>query len=220
MLSIILAFLLTNPQIYCYEKKGSNMIIKLPPFSTKGNISLEEAILKRRSIRSFKEDELSLNEISQILWSAQGITKKTDYINLRSAPSAGAIYPITVFVVKKDGVFEYLPEEHSLKPITQKDIRTELSKASLNQRFIEKAPLSLILCADYSKITKKYANRGIQYAHIEVGHIAQNINLQAVALGLGSVCVGAFEDEKVSKVAFLPSSCRPIYIIPIGKPKQ
>jgi SagB-type dehydrogenase family enzyme len=215
MLNLILILLSMGYQIH--TKEVSSMIIELPSPSTKGKVSVEEAISKRRSIRNFKENDLSLNEISQILWSAQGITKKTSYLNLRAAPSAGAIYPITVFLIKKDGVFEYLVEKHSIKLISQKDIREKIAEASFNQNFISKAPISLILCANYSKITQKYGKRGIRYADIEVGHIAENIHLQAVSLELGSVPVGAFDDEKISEILSLPKDLKPVYIIPIGR---
>lgn len=197
--------------------EGGKMI-DLPLPSYKGDISLEEAIVKRRSIRRFENKELTLVEISQLLWAAYGITDKKN--NLRSSPSAGAIYPMEIFLVKSDGVFKYLPDEHKLRLINNIDIRRDLAKASFNQGFILQAPISIVICAVYSKIKSRYGERGVRYAHLEAGHIAQNIQLQSVALGLGSVCVGAFDDKRVLELLGGFSQCSPLYIIPVGYPKK
>lgn len=217
---IIFCFLmLICPDIYAKGKTmTSNKIIELSSPTVKGSVSVEEAILKRRSIRSFSSKELSLNQISQILWSAQGITGKKSGFAFRSAPSAGALYPMEVYIAKTDGIFHYLPQGHKLEMISTKDVRKELARASWEQDFIYQAPVDMVLCAVYSRITSKYGERGIRYAHIEAGHIAENIHLQAVSLGLGSVPVGAFDDDEVQKALSLPSDCEPLYVIPVGYP--
>ena len=216
---IIFCFLaLIYSDIYAMEKTMTgSKIIELSSPTLKGSVSVEEAILKRRSIRSFSSKELSLNQISQILWSAQGITDKKD--GFRSSPSAGALYPIEVYIAKTDGIFHYLPQGHKLEMINQKDVRKELAKASWKQTFIYQAPINVVLCAVYSRITSKYGERGIRYTYIETGHIAENIHLQAVSMGLSSVPVGAFDDDEVQKNLSLSNDCKPIYIIPIGYPK-
>jgi len=192
--------------------------IDLPAPSLKSAVSLEEAIQKRRSIRAYSRRELSLAQISQILWAAQGITLRKGL--LRSAPSAGAVYPMETYLLKKDGVFHYIPKTHSLETVTGNDLRKELSKSALGQSPAAEAPVSIAICAVYEKLARRYGERSQRYAHIEAGHIAENIHLQAAALGLGSVPIGAFEDEKVKKVLMLPSDCEPLYIIPVGYPAE
>ena len=171
-------------------------------------------------MRSFQNKNLTLEQISQILWSAQGITSKRGF---RSAPSAGAIYPIEIYYISSDGLFHYIPQGHKIvrmdpsgERLKDGDLRIQLCDAALGQDFIETAGISIIICCDYDKIISRYSKRGIRYADMEAGHIAQNIQLQAVALGLGSVSVGAFSDDEVSKLLNLPRNRMPIYIIPVG----
>jgi len=190
--------------------------IQLPQPITKGTISLEEVIAKRRSQRSFDKKELSTYQISQLLWAAQGITEKRGDYGLRSAPSAGALYPMQIYALTKDGAYHYLPEKHALEVLSESDLRGDLCKASLGQSSVRDAPLDIVICAVYERVTSKYGQRGVRYVDIETGHAAQNIHLQAVALGLSSVPVGAFKDEAVKKCLSLPAACEPLYIIPIG----
>jgi len=197
---------------------AKNKEIILPSPSLKGNVSLEEAIFKRRSHREFLDRDLDLNQISQILWAGQGITLERFGIKFRTAPSAGALYPIEIYLLTKEGVFHYLPSEHKLIQIIDKDLREKLSISCWGQSFIKEAPLSIVICAVYARTTQKYGQRGIRYVHIEVGHVAQNIILEATALGLASVCVGAFDDSEVKDLLSL-SREEPLYIIPIGYPK-
>lgn len=191
-------------------------LIQLPRPLIKGNISLEEAIFRRRSERNFKQKDLTLQQISQILWAAQGITLEKGSYNLRTAPSAGAVYPMEIYLLTKNGLFRYLPNGHKLEPLNEQDLRGDLAVSSLGQVSINQAPVNIVICAVYSRVTSKYGQRGIRYAHIEVGHIAQNIHLQAVALGLSSVPIGAFSDEKVKKILSLPKNHEPLYVIPVG----
>ena len=191
--------------------------IKLPQPHTKGRMSLEETLARRRSLREFKEDQLSFEELGQLLWAAQGITEKNR--GFRTAPSAGALYPIEIYLVIEDGLYWYRPHSHSLEVVKEGDLRYSLSKAALFQSSIAEAQADFILCAVYDRITSKYGERGIRYAHIEIGHIAQNIHLEAVALGLGSVPIGAFDDAEVKKLLSLPKEQAPLYIIPVGYPE-
>ena len=156
---------------------------------------------------------MSLEHLSQILWSAQGITSKRGF---RSAPSAGAIYPMKLYFVSSDGLFCYIPQGHKIEKLKEYDLRKQLCEAALGQDFIETAPISIIICCDYEKIKTRYKERAVRYADMEAGHIAQNIHLQAVALGLGSVPVGAFSDNAVKKVLGPPKNLTPIYIISVG----
>jgi len=198
--------------------------ISLPDPRLKGEMTLEEAILKRRSRRDLKDSPLTLAEVSQILWAAQGITDET---GLRAAPSAGALYPLELYLVVgergveglEEGVYHYLPQSHSLEPTLEGDVRQTLARLSLEQMFIAEAPLSLLITAEYERTTRKYGDRGVRYVHMEAGHVAQNVYLQAEALVLGTVTVGAFQDEEIAQALALPSSYRPLYVMPIGRPE-
>jgi len=184
-----------------------------------GKVSVEEAIQKRRSQRNFVSQDLDWPEISQLLWATQGITAKKGSLAFRSAPSAGALYPMEIYLLSKDGLFHYLPNGHSLEVVGQDDLRGQLAQASLDQASVAQAPVNIVICAVYQRVTGKYGRRGIRFVHIEAGHVAQNIHLQAVAMGLGSVPIGAFVDEEVKEVLSLPDDQEPIYIIPVGYTK-
>lgn len=215
-ISVIIIFVglvFINKQGVCQMDK-----ISLPEPDKDSDISLEETINKRRSIRSFKNEDLTLNQISQLLWAGQGITDKQR--NYRAVPSAGALYPMELYVVKEDGVYHYLPSSCDIEKLKDKDLRRDLSDAALGQRPIQEAPISIVMCAVYERVTSKYGQRGIRYTHIEAGHIAENIQLQAVSLGLGSVPIGAFVDERVQKVLDIPENHIPVYIIPVGYPAE
>ncbi len=190
--------------------------IQLTQPKTKGEVSLEEAIAKRRSERNYAVKDLTEEQISQLLWAAQGITAKDEGRNLRAAPSAGALYPMEIYLLSKDGLFHYLVQGHKLEALSDKDLRKDLSAASLGQSSVRDAAVDIVICGVSSRITGKYGERGIIYMYIEAGHIAQNIHLQAVTLGLGSLPVGAFNDREVDKILDLPGDCHALYIIPVG----
>ncbi|MFB0527672.1 MAG: SagB/ThcOx family dehydrogenase [bacterium] len=194
--------------------------IKLPRPKTTGKMSLQEAIVNRESVRSFSKKELSLEEISQLLWAAYGQRDVDSTTGAsKTVPSAGALYPMEIYVVSPNGVFHYFPSSHSLKEISDKDLRSALSGAALWQEAIAQAAVNFVIACVYDRICWKYGERGVRYAHIEAGHIAQNIHLQAVSLGLGSVPIGAFSDTAVQKVLYLPKDNIPLYIIPVGHEK-
>lgn len=196
------------------------MIIKLPePRKTEG-IPLEEALYKRKSSRSFTPKSLTLEQLSQILWSAQGLSIKGSFY--RTAPSAGATYPLDIFCCVgkvesiQEGIYIYKAQDHSIKLHLKGDKRKELAEAALWQNFIYEASLSIIIVATFERTTARYGERGKRYVFIEIGHVGQNIYLMAESLGLGTVAVGAFYDEKVIQVLNLPKEIMPLYIMPIG----
>jgi len=195
--------------------------MKLPNPNYKGNNSLEEILVKRRSIRDYKKLPLTISEVSQLLWACQGITE--NIFKLRTSPSAGALYPLSVHLVVGEveglekGVYKYNPNGHEIKLVKSGDVREELHKFSLLQDSVKNAPISIVISADYNITTRKYGNRGIRYVHIEVGHVGENLYLQATALGLGTVAVGAFEDEKVRELLRIPDKEEVLYIMPVGK---
>ena len=197
---------------------GGEQEIALPPPHLKGNISIEEALKNRRSIRSFNKEPLCIEDISQLLWSAQGITDTLHGFKFRAAPSAGALYPLEIYAIIEEGIYRYIPEEHKLILIRKGDFRTKLSNAALSQPVIASAPVDFVITALYERTTKKYGERGIRYVHIEAGHVAEDMKLQAVGLGLGSVPIGAFYDEKVRSIIDSEEEI-PLYIIPVGKPE-
>ena len=187
--------------------------MKLPPPRTTGQVSVEEALERRRSRRRFSAKELDWAQVSQLLWSAQGVA---DRRGLRTAPSAGATYPLEVYLVTSEGVQYYRPAAHELELTVEGDVRRQLRGACLDQRWIEEAPVSIVIAAVYDRTGRAYGQRAIRYVHMEAGHAAQNVHLQAVALGLGSVPIGAFRDEQVHKVLSLPDDHQPLYVISVG----
>ncbi|MCF8308083.1 MAG: SagB/ThcOx family dehydrogenase [Bacteroidales bacterium] len=205
-------------------KPQKGEVIKLPQPKTSGGLSVEEAISQRRSVRDFSDKPLNLDQISQLLWAAQGITGPEG--EKRAAPSAGALYPMELYVVAgpqgndlEEGVYQYIPEGHKIKKVTAGDLRADLGSAALNQEWVEEAPLSIVITGVYERTTRKYTHHGERYVHIEAGHIGENLALQAESLGLGMVTVGAFQAKRVQKVLNLPNDHQPLYIIPMGYPE-
>ncbi len=189
----------------------------LPEPKTSGPVSLEAALQSRRSRRDFTSQELDPSEISQLLWAAQGITDRRGF---RTAPSAGALYPLELYIVTVDGVFHYQPQKHALEVIRGGDLREPLHDAALGQDPVLEAPLVLVIAAVYERTQVKYGpERSPRYVHLEAGHAAQNVLLQAAALDLGAVPIGAFYDARVQAVLGLPADHQPLYLIPIGHPK-
>lgn len=192
--------------------------MRLPDPDVEGKVPLEQTIARRRSVRSYDPGvELSPEEVGQILWAAQGVTDPR--YGFRAVPSAGATFPLETFCALPEGLFQYLPHEHSLKKVLDGDIRRELAAAALGQWFIADAQMTVIFCAVPERTTRRYGSRGVRYIHFEAGHAAQNVHLQAVALGLGSVAVGAFDDSEVARVMQLPSNVKPLYMVTVGRPR-
>ncbi len=192
--------------------------IALPAPKTVGTLSCEETLAKRRSHREFSNKPLSLEQISQLCWAAQGITEKKS--GFRTAPSAGGLFPVTVFVLDAEGMFAYFPAEHVLRQTLKGDLRPKLRKAAYNQAWVEDAPLMLIIAVDMGKTAIKYGAKAERYCWIEVGHVGQNVLLQATAMELAAVPVGGFEEQRVSTLLSLPETLRPVYLIPLGYPKN
>ena len=196
--------------------------MQLPKPKRQGTLTVERAIEQRRTVRAFGSQMLQLDQLSQLLWSAQGITGRRGF--KRSAPSAGALYPMDVYVVIgqasvaqiDSGVYHYEPSGHELSPISRLDLRKGVDRASLSQMWMAQAPINFVITAQYSRITGKYGKRGVRYALIEAGHIGQNIYLQAEALGLKAGIVGAYHDEKLIEIMNLPHSHEPLLIMPAG----
>ena len=191
--------------------------IALPAPRLKGAMSLEETLAARRSVREFIEEELTLEEISQLLWALQGITAAWGG---RTAPSAGALYPLEVYVATADGLYHYVPQGHKAIVQSKADLRGALWRAGLSQNAIREAPAVFVITAVYARTAKKYGGRAERYVKLEAGHAAQNLLLQAVALDLGGVPIGAFYDDQVQSALSLPSDHEPLYLVPIGQPRD
>ena len=194
--------------------------IILPKPRYDSDVSVEESMLKRRSVRSYTDEALTLQEVSQLLWAAQGTT---DPSGKRTSPSAGALYPLEVYVVVGNvenvakGVYKYKPHQHELVKVLEGEQRKALAKAALDQQSVAQGAIDIVITAIYERTTSKYGDRGIRYVHMEAGHAAQNVYLQAVALGLGTVSIGAFYDDQVKEVLNLPENEEPLYIMPVGR---
>jgi len=198
--------------------------ISLPSPKHKGNISVEEAIFKRRSIRHYKDGPLTLEEVSQLLWAAGGKTIDGITGATRAYPSAGGIYPLEIYLVAgdveglADGIYHYKWREHTIKLVKEGDLRRELMRAALGQRMVANAPVSLVFTAVYSRTTRRYGKRGeIRYVPMDMGGAGQNVHLQAEALGLGTVIIGSFRDGAVKEILGVENE-EPLYIMPVGRP--
>lgn len=197
-------------------------LIELPQ-PIKSNFSLDKAILQRRSVRQFNVEPLTIQQLSNLLWTASGVTGYLPEASLRTAPSAGATYPIEVYALINNvigldsGVYHYLADTHHLKLIKY-TTATSIVNSVLRQRFILRAGITFILTAMPSRTIRRYGNRAWRYIYMEAGHIAQNIMLESVALGLSSVPVGAFDDEKINEyLGFIGTEQVAVYLVSVGK---
>jgi SagB-type dehydrogenase family enzyme len=205
-------------------------VIPLPEPRVVGSVSVERALAERRSIRAYGSDTISLGDAGQLLWAAQGVTLRPGAgeagPSLRTAPSAGARYPLETYLVAglvrglDTGLYRYLPEEHALVAVLEGDHRAGLAEAAIGQRAVEEAPAAIVLAAVYARMEGRYGGRAQRYVHMEVGVAAQNVALQAVALGLGSVYVGAFRDDAVRTLLDLPDDQAPLALLAFGRAPQ
>jgi len=196
-------------------------VVKLPPPAHKGRVSVEETLKARRTVRHFASRGLDLQQVSQLIWGTDGVS---DPRGLRTAPSAGATYPLEVYLVVGErgvtglapGLYRYRPETHSLELTQRGDLRAEVARASLHQNWMAEAPVTVVFAAEYRRCTARYGERGIRYTHMEVGHAGQNLFLQAEALGLACGIVGAFRDRDLSSILKLPPTHEPLLVMPVG----
>lgn len=190
--------------------------IDLPPARTEGAVSLEAAVAGRESVREFTDRAVGLAELGQLCWAAQGLTRDG---RGRTSPSAGATYPMEVYLLTADGLFHYQPAEHALERSSDRDRRGPLAAAALDQDAIRDAPAVFALVGVPSRTERRYGNRAWRYVFMEAGHVAQNLLLQAGALGLAGVPIGAFDDAACNVVLGLPANQQLLYIVPVGQPR-
>ena len=192
--------------------------MKLPKPGLSSRTSVEKALLRRRSVREYEEESLSVEEIGQLLWAAQGVTEKWGG---GTAPSAGALYPLEIYLLAgevkglKTGLYHYRPADHSVSLEKAEDLRGQITGASLDQDQILKAPATLIIAALYQRTTRKYGERGVRYVLQETGSVCQNVHLQAESLNLGTVWIGAFDDREVKEALGIAEE--PLAIMPVGR---
>lgn len=195
--------------------------VELPEPVAEEGISLARALSLRQSTRSYADEPLTLEEVAQLLWAAQGINRPKQ--KFRTAPSAGATFPLEVLLVAGEvaglepGVYRYRPMSHTLSPVRSGDQRDALYNQALRQNPVRQAPAVVVIAAVYERTTRRYGDRGERYVHMEVGHAGQNIHLQAADLGLGTVVIGAFNDSGVQKALGLREEEIPLYIMPVGR---
>ncbi len=210
---------------------GDEILLPLPSKVTA--LTVEEVILLRKSIREWRREPIDVAQLSMILWATQGIVEYAGFgWYRRAAPSAGATYPLEVYVVVGErgvrvgaeylraGVYKYDYMRHSLRLVKEGDQRVELWRAALRQDWVRDAPVTIVLCAVYERTTGRYGERGVRYVHMELGHVGQNIYLMATALGLGTVAIGAFYDEDVARIVSAARNERPLYLFPVGVPER
>lgn len=196
-------------------------VVKLPPPAYRGAMSVEEALKARRTVREFAARGLDLKQVSQLLWGADGLS---DPRGLRTAASAGATYPLEIYLVVGErgvadlpaGVYRYLVKEHALEPGVKGDLRQAVARAALHQTWMTHAPVIVVIAAEYRRCTTRYGERGIMYTHMEAGLVGANVFLQAEALGLGAGIVGAFEDKGLGQTLQIPKEQVPLLVMPVG----
>ncbi|MGD2063892.1 MAG: SagB/ThcOx family dehydrogenase [Nitrospirota bacterium] len=194
--------------------------VALPQPRLAGTVSVEEALYRRRSVHAFAGGALALEEIAQLLWAAQGIT---DPLGLRTSPSGGALYPLEIYLAVGEveglgqGIYRYRPRHNELIQVMTDDRRRAIASAAMGQRWVQDNAAVLAIVAAYGRTTTKYGARGVRYVHLEAGHAAQNVYLQATAMGLGTVLVGAFEERQLAAFLGLPPHHEPIALMPVGR---
>jgi len=235
MQSFILVVTLVGSIAMVSSSDPTNERVALPDPALDGDVAVEHTLAERRSVRSFDDAALTLEQIGQLLWAAQGITRPAEAPQgwewgpwqggFRTAPSAGALYPLELYLVAgrvdglEPGVYRYVPQDHALERAGDDDRRAALSSAALNQRSVADAPAIVVVTAVYARTAVKYGDRAERYVHIEVGAAAENLALQAVAVELGTVFVGAFRDGDVQRVLGLPGDHEPLLLMPMGRPE-
>lgn len=193
--------------------------IKLPNPVFSSKTSIEEALKRRRSIRSYKNIAVTLQEVAQLFWAAQGVTASN---GLRTAPSAGALYPLEIYLVAGNiekltpGIYRYIPEKHTLQKLKDGDARIQLAKAVIGQEPVRLAAADIVITGVFSRTKEKYGKKGERFVLMEAGHAAQNIYLESVSLNIGTVSIGAFDDAQIKNILNLKKE-EPLYILPIGK---
>lgn len=201
----------------------SQNAVRLPTPLQREGLSVERALQQRKSVRDYSNESLSLTEISQLLWAAQGLIDRT---GRRTTPSAGALYPLEIYLVAGNvtglsaGIYKYIPSQHALTKVVERDLRAALSSAALGQAAVANGAAALVVAAVYERTTQKYGDSGRRYVDMEAGHAAQNVYLEAAFLKLGTVVIGALNEKEVIGVLRMPPNETPLSILPIGRIRE
>ena len=219
---VVSAFIVTA---FC-GKAAAQVEIQLPEPDKKGKMTVEEAIQDRRSVRTFSDEALTMQDVSQVLWAAGGKTVDGITGPTRSYPSAGGLYPLEIYLVAgnvtglEPGIYRYDWMKNSLIPVRPGDHRERLAAASWGQEMIKKAPVTLVITVRAQQVFKRYGQRGVsRYVSMDAGHLGENVHLVAQGMGLGTVMVGAFKDKEVGMILNLRGE-DPVYIMPVGHPAE
>lgn len=202
------------------ETRPMNGIVALPVPDALSGVSVEQGLARRRSVRAFDNAPLTLKQLSQLLWAAQGVNRAG---GLRTAPSAGALYPLELYLLAggvtglTQGVYKYQAAAHSLIRTGGGDLRADAARAALGQSWIADSRAIMVIAAVFRRTMAKYGERGARYVHMEAGHAAQNVYLQAAALDLGTTVVGAFDDDRVHALVGMKSDEAPLSLLPLGQ---
>jgi SagB-type dehydrogenase family enzyme len=196
-------------------------VIKLPAPATTGGMALSEALAARRTVRRFASRPLELAQVSQLLWEGDG---RSDPRGYRTSPSAGATYPLDLYLVVGErgvagapaGIYHYQVGPHALKLLAPGEFRAATARACLHQSWMAQAPVMVVITGEYARCTARYGERGVRYTQMESGNVSQNLFLAAESLGLGAGIVGAFEDKPLARVLSLPPGHAPLLVMPVG----
>ncbi|MGB4703897.1 MAG: SagB/ThcOx family dehydrogenase [Candidatus Saccharicenans sp.] len=209
------------------KERPIDRTVALPPTDRKNGSPLYAVLNARRSVREYEDRPVPLEALSQILWAAYGVSFRAGDFLFRTAPSAGALYPLELYVAARSveklnpGLYHFVPATHSLRQRYEGDLSPLLAEAALDQDFLAEASFNLILTAVFERTTWKYGARGFRYIYLDAGHIVQNAALAAVSLGLGSCPVAAFFDDEVNAlVGVNPARESAIYLLAVGWPRK
>jgi SagB-type dehydrogenase family enzyme len=231
LLILVIAFVAVLVAFYLPKESVSTSrnvisITKLPNPQLTGNMSVEQALQNRRSVRKYSNQSINLADVSQLLWAGQGITNTQR--NLRAAPSAGQVYPLELYVLVgfggvsglKEGLYHYIPQNNTLEKIIEGDLRNNLSQVANGQPWVKQAPINIVITGNYQKMINKYNDQQLstRFVNMEAGHVGENLYLQAEALGLATVSLGSFDENQMKKLLQLPKNEKPLYIFPVGHP--
>ncbi|MEM1946609.1 MAG: SagB/ThcOx family dehydrogenase [Candidatus Caldarchaeum sp.] len=208
------------------RRPEAGRMISLPRPRTEGPMSVEQALQRRRSRRNYRNEPLKLEHVSQLLWAATGVTAPHLWTGLRTAPSAGGLYPLETYIVVREngveeleaGVYHYNPHRHELSVVAKGDYSRNLMSACVDQEWVGSTAFNIVFTAVVERTSVKYGGRALQYIFQESGHAAQNVYLQAEALGLGCVVIGAFYEDEIRHILGINEAELPVYVMPVGRP--
>jgi SagB-type dehydrogenase family enzyme len=208
-----------------YKEYPHKPKVDLGPFEPREAMPLQQALKGRRSIRNFQQEPITRDQLSYLLWASTGIQRVEAGYEFRTAPSAGALYPIETYLLVNNisglemGLYHYSIRTHQLEQLEQADLRRQIAAAALGQRMCSAAAVVFVWSAIFQRCKYKYGQRAYRYVYLDAGHIAQNLALAAVSLNLGSCQIGAFYDDPVNELLDLNGTDESaMYLSAVGIP--